>query len=113
MEIVETAVILQTVSEFDVNGQIAVFEQLQIQQQPSRAPVAVDKGMNAFKTQVQPGDSGNRVDLRQLFLIISQHPVHFFFDKMRRNRLVFRTEYVHGNAAVTAAVFRRPISTSA
>ena len=83
---VEGIVISNPVAEFDVNRRIAGLHQLKVHKQSAGSPVTIDKGMYAFKLDMETREFRHNmfftcgVALQELF--------HFRLDKIRLHRFV-------------------------
>lgn len=58
---VECAVVALAILELHIDGGVSALNQLEVQQQPSGATVAVDEGMDALEIEVKRGDSLDRI----------------------------------------------------
>ena len=52
---VKAVVVLAAVRELDIDGQETGFYELEIEQQPSRSSIAIDKRMNGLEFEMEQG----------------------------------------------------------
>ena len=102
MIFVKGIVISDPVRELDVDGRIAGFHQLQIDKQSAGSAVAVDKGMNTLKLNMEAGEFGYDVFLA--CGIVEKKLFHSRLDQIRLHGFMMRSHNADGNSSVNAPV---------